>query len=156
MKLYNFKRYYVFGLIGLLIISFLSQMFFYTREKLTTPEEAALGGCLSSSSNSISEMILCLQKQETAMKGSGKPVQEIQPVSPIGPPSSTLEQCYASMKNYGFRPKVTWGKTPPELQDPTCDDKLCSIFKQNVSMYTDIFGSSIDQALAHCKSKGRL
>jgi len=47
------------------------------------------------------------------------------PVPKIVPVSSTYEECIYSVENKGFIPTVTWGSTPPDKQDASCDQKLC-------------------------------
>jgi hypothetical protein len=47
------------------------------------------------------------------------------PVPKIVAASSTYEECIYAVENTGFIPKVTWGTTPANKQDASCDQKLC-------------------------------
>lgn len=50
---------------------------------------------------------------------------QAKPEPKIVPPSSTYEECIYAVENTGFVPTVTWGTTPANKQDGSCDQKLC-------------------------------
>ena len=174
----NLPTLWVFGLLGLLALTFLSQMFFHSREKLTSKEQYAVRTCMmSTSSSTLSDMITCLQKQQSMMASTSTPgtpgtpgttttttrppvsAAPPPPAAAPGAPSADGAQCTYALMNYGFIPKVTWGNTPANQRDATCDDKLCPFFKDRFGTRAAVvaqYGAQINAELDYCKSKNLL
>jgi hypothetical protein len=69
------------------------------------------------------------------------------PVPKIVPPSSTYEECIYAVENTGFIPKVTWGSTPANKQDGSCDQKLCDYWPKK---YPNGVPPQFVPSIAHC------
>jgi hypothetical protein len=69
------------------------------------------------------------------------------PVQKIVPPSSTYEECVYAVENTGFIPKVTWGTTPANKQDASCDQKLCNYWPKK---YPDGVPTEFQKSVQGC------
>jgi type IV secretory pathway VirB10-like protein len=93
MNLSSFKKnlptLWVFGLLGLLGLTFVFQMFFHSREKLTSKEQYAIRQCTKSTNNAnLSEVIKCLQLKQQQLSGT-PPTPTPTPTTPTPPPPTT-------------------------------------------------------------------
>jgi hypothetical protein len=66
---------------------------------------------------------------------------------PTAAPSATYDECVAAVENTGFIPKVTWGSTPENKRDGTCDQKLCDYWPKK---YPNGVPDKYNPSIANC------
>ena len=63
------------------------------------------------------------QYNDYSLSNTNKPVENFQN-------NNTYQDCVNAVENTGFIPRVTWGSTPSNKIDATCDQKLCQYWPQ--------------------------